>query len=190
MHRCVCIYVWCIYVCALGLSVKCFLMWITVKKIWKLLLSVIQQRTLGVTWTFSFWLDVIPSHTFHCCLHSGLMVSVRFTAVICYLVSVSSSAFVTFSFTHLLEPSFWHAWPGPAHLTSSISFSCFSYSSYISHMERIPVLWILFRASVPKLTLLSATNACAFFLSLVAVHLILTLSVRLSSRPLLLINIP
>lgn len=151
------------------------------------MLSVIQQRNTGITLTFSFLWDIFPFHAFHCCLHSSLP---RFSGIYCHnLLNWSLSPVVPFShsssFTCWSHPSDMHDL-APAHLTSSISFYYFSYSSSISHTERIPVLWILFLPSVPKLTLLPARNAFAFFLSLIAVHLILTLS----SKPLLLTNSP
>lgn len=151
------------------------------------MLSVIQQRNTGITLTFSFLWDIFPFHAFHCCLHSSLP---RFSGIYCHnLLNWSLSPVVPFSHSSSLtcwsHPSDMHDL-APAHLTSSISFYYFSYSSSISHTERIPVLWILFLPSVPKLTLLPARNAFAFFLSLIAVHLILTLS----SKPLLLTNSP
>lgn len=180
-------YAWCVYVCILGLNVKCFLCGSRSKSFWNLLLSVIQQRNAGITLTFSFLWDIFPFHAFHCCLHSNLP---RFSGIYCHnLLNWSLSPVVPFSHSSSLtcwsHPSDMHDL-APAHLTSSISFYYFSYSSSISHTERIPVLWILFLPSVPKLTLLPARNAFAFFLSLIAVHLILTLS----SKPLLLTNSP
>lgn len=177
---------WCVYVCTQYLNVKCFLTWITVKMLNAAALGHPAEKTGGCI-NFLLVIRYISFPSLHDCLLSGLHC---FREIYCSNLTrlhlqwcLSHTVFHVPAGVILLTSAIW---PQPTSLAPSPSFHHTTLMS--SHTARIPVPWILLLDSVPKRTWFSARKAFAFFLSLIAVHLIFTLSEGLSLRPLLLRN--